>query len=146
AALHFLDIRHGSPQHFPGKLQTELIVRLQKNTFRLSQPLPHRAVSRLAEIAALGVLRMRPAGKQGDLYVCDRRPCQHARMFFLLKMSEDQALPVPGKHVFAAGCEILASASRFSRFQQKIYLRVMPERSEEHTSELQSRFDLVCPL
>src|SRR5699024_12040881 len=46
----------------------------------------------------------------------------------------------------AQGGNIEAAANVASLLQSEQRPRVTPRRSEEHTSELQSRFDLVCRL
>ena len=49
-------------------------------------------------------------------------------MFFLLQVGEDQSLPVFIQHILAAGGVKDKPASRFSRLQQQMHLRIMAQR------------------
>ena len=56
-----LQISHGAADEALRHLQGKLIPGLQKGGAGLPQPLAHRTVNGLPEIAALGVLHMSPA-------------------------------------------------------------------------------------
>ena len=58
--VHPLDIIHRLPYIFHGKLHTEIIIRLQKDTPGFHQSLADRPVCGLTEISALRVLLVRP--------------------------------------------------------------------------------------
>src|SRR5699024_11614620 len=58
----------------------------------------------------------------------DVKELKNVPIFVMLYREEEQSSPVPGN------------------FVSKAYVDKGEQRSEEHTSELQSRFDLVCRL
>ena len=127
-AVHPLDVRHGPADQAGRDLQPEIIPGLQQHAVRLHQSLPHRPVGSLPEIPALRVLQMGTAGKQSDLHIRDRRSRQHAGMLPFLQMGQNQPLPVPVQFVLAAGGSHRQPAARLSRLQQKMHLRIMPQR------------------
>ena len=67
--VHGLYVADGSADAFGRHLEAEAVPGLQQHVFRAHQALAHRAVGGLAEIAALGVLQMGPAGYYGDLNI-----------------------------------------------------------------------------
>ena len=77
----------------------ERVPRLEQHGLRLHQPLPHSAVRRLPEIAALRVLQMRPAGDEREADIGDGRAGQHAPVRLLRQMRQDQPLPVQRQRV-----------------------------------------------
>ena len=84
---------------------TLLIPRLEQHAFGLHESLPHRAVHRLAEIAALGVLKVRPSRDEAYLNVRQRRAGQNAEMLPFGKVCHDKALP--------AAVELVGRAAAF---------------------------------
>ena len=101
-STHPLDVSH-SPSHcILGYFQGIFVYRLQKDTFRFSQPLPHCPVGCLTEISPFCMFQMSPSGDQGDLHICNFRSCKDAQMMFLLQMGKDQSLPVPVQNILAA--------------------------------------------
>lgn len=68
---------------------------------RLHEPLTHRAVCRLPEIAAFGVLQVSAPADERQPHVGDRRADEHARMLGLLQMLHDEPLPIAVELVFA---------------------------------------------
>ena len=91
---HALDIRHGAPDAFARQLQPEIVPWLEEDALGAHESLPHGAVGRLTEVAALGVLQMRPSRGERDLHIGDRRAGQHAAVLFFRKMRQYKALPV----------------------------------------------------
>lgn len=92
------------------------------------RPLPHRAVGRLPEIAALGMLQVGAARDEGDLYIGQRGTGQHTKVLFFFEMGQHQTLPVLIQHLFAAvgrNC-ILAAAGQ--RFQLEVDFGIVAER------------------
>ena len=79
-AAHVLKVGHRAADALGGNVEAEVIVGLKEDAFRLHEALPHGAVCRLTEIAALGVLQMRAACDERKLYVRQRRAGQHARV------------------------------------------------------------------
>ena len=76
------------------QFKTEIIERLEQYALGLHQTLPHGAVGRLPEIAALGVLEVRAAREERHFYVGQRAARQHAGMRALDKVRENETLPV----------------------------------------------------
>ena len=50
-------------------LDAKGVVRLEQDAFGLHEPLPHGAPRRLAEVAALRMLNVRPACRKGDFHI-----------------------------------------------------------------------------
>jgi hypothetical protein len=76
-------------------LQPEGVAGLQQNAARLHQRLPHGAVGRLREVAALGVLQVRLSRQQAVMRnIRQRRPGQHAPVRFSARVRQHEALPV----------------------------------------------------
>ena len=127
-SVHPLKIRERTSDHLRRNFQSVFIIWLQQYAFCLFQSLPHSPVSCLPEITALRVLLVCPTGNKCDLYIRDRRSAQHPQMFFFFQMCQDQTLPVFIQHIFTAIGQKMHSASGFSRLQQQMDFRVMPER------------------
>ena len=49
-------------------------------------------------------------------------------MGHLRQMGKNEPLPVEIQHILAAGCGKGQAAARFSRLQQQVHLRIMPQR------------------
>ena len=75
---------------------------LQQDALGLHQPLAHRPVGGLAEVAPLGVLGMGPARHQGDLHIRERGAGQDPQVDPLSQMGQHQALPAALEHILAA--------------------------------------------
>ena len=69
---HLLHVGHGASQALPRQLQAEVVPRLQQHALRPHQALADRTVGGLAEVAALCVLEMGPAGGERDFHIRDR--------------------------------------------------------------------------
>ena len=102
AARAGADVGDGAAHLLGGDLQAEVVPGLQQTGSCLHQPLPHSPICCLAEVAALGVLLVRPAGCQGDLQIRNGRANQDAQVLLLCKMREDQPLPVSVEQILAA--------------------------------------------
>ena len=100
--VHPLQIRHRPAHKICRNLQPERIPRLQQHRLRLPQSLPHRAIRRLPEIAALGVLEVRLAGDDRDAKIGHGASRQNPRLHGFLQMRENKPLPVPREHILAA--------------------------------------------
>ena len=88
----------------------------------------HRAICRLAEVAALGVLEVRSSGEQGDLHVRDLRANKDAAVPLLLQVCHDQALPVDCQHIGSAAVLKYKAAPRHTGLQQQMHLRIVAQR------------------
>ena len=106
----------------------KFIIRLQKHTFGLHQPLPHGTVGGLAKITARGVLEMCSAGNKGNTHIGDRRTGQHAPVNFFLQMGKDQPLPVQIKRVGGAVGIKYKAAAPLTRLQDQMHFCIMPQR------------------
>ena len=108
------------------------------------QPLAEGPVGGLAEIPALRMLEMRPAGRQGDFHIGDRRTGQHPGMHLFLQVGHDQPLPVQRQLIDRDGGGELQAASRRQRLQQQMNLGVVAERliMPDALHGLQNRFPI----
>ncbi|CDC60394.1 unknown [Clostridium sp. CAG:448] len=82
-----------------GQGKAVAVIGLQKDALRAHQSLAHRAQRCLAEIPAVRVLGVRPAGKQGDSDVGQRRACQYAAQPGGSQAVQDRVLPVGFQHL-----------------------------------------------
>ena len=126
-SAHLLNICHGPPHGLQWQFHPEFVIWLQQDSFRFTQSLPHRAVRRLTEIAAFGMLLMSPSTQQRDLQIRHRGPGQRAFMVPLFQMGKDQPLPVPIQYVFSAVRSELHAGAAFARFQKKMDFRIVAE-------------------
>ena len=99
---HGLQVADGPAKLLGGDLQLEVVPGLQEDALRLHEPLAHRPVGGLAEVAPLGVLHMGPAGEKADLHVGDGGARQHPHVGLLRQVGEDEPLPVPVQQVLRA--------------------------------------------
>ena len=127
AAFHALDIAHGTAEVLCRNFQTEGIPWLQQLTFCHHQTLPHCAVGRLPEVAALRVLEVGAACNQCDLHIGQRRTGQHTKMLFFFQMGQHKALPVFVQHFFPAVCRKLHSAAPWQRFQLDMHFCIVAQ-------------------
>ncbi len=95
---------------------------------RLHESLPHRAIGRLPEIAAFGVLQVAAPADERQPHVGDWRADEHARMLGLLQMLHDEPLPIAVELVFAHIRGELQSAPPRKRLKQHVRFRVMAQR------------------
>ncbi len=130
APVHLTDVGHGSPHVFCRQLQYDLHHRLQEDVLRHHQPLPHGGKRRLSEVSAGGVLFVRPSAQEADLHIGQAGACEHALQVSRGKLGKDQILPVPLQHVRKAAVRKRDPALRLPRLQQKMHLRIMPQRLE----------------
>ena len=124
-APHPLDVGQGPPQAGGGQLQPEVVPRLQQDALRLHQPLPHRPVGGLAEVAPLGMLLVGPAGHQCDPQICDGGASEHPQVLTLQQVGEDQPLPVQVQLVGGAGGPYPQAAATLPGLQQQVDLGVV---------------------
>ena len=126
--MHPLQIRHRPAHKIRRNLQPERVPRLQQHRLRLPQSLPHRAIRRLPEITALGVLEVRLAGDDRDAKVGHRASRQNAGLHCLLQMRENKPLPVSREHILAAHRIEHDPAPRLAGLEQQVNLRIVPQR------------------
>src|SRR5207249_9248864 len=90
-----------------------------------------------------------PTRRSSDL-LCLRRPNGFAEAFAHIEQAKSRSLmdlliqPVHVASDKEAGQSQLVRSIRNLREELNWYYNLIERRSEEHTSELQSRFDLVC--
>ena len=92
------------------------------------QALPHRAVGRLPEIAALGVLQVGPARDEGNLHIRQRGPGQHAPGAVFssrwVSTSRCQFLSSTSSRQSVANCIPLPGGQRF---QHEVHLGIVAQ-------------------
>ena len=132
AAAHLLDVVHRTAYILGRKFQPEGVPRLQQLRFvdlrGHHQALPHGAVGRLPEVAALGVLEVGAARDEGDLHIGQRGTGQHTKVLFFFEMGQHQTLPVLVQHLFAAVGRKLHPAAAGQRFQLEVDFGIVAER------------------
>src|SRR5207249_10385768 len=72
--------------------------------------------------------------------------CNNATTTRIYTLSLHDALPISASYASWRSPASWGSSPRNGCVQRPATWRASPARSEEHTSELQSRFDLVCRL
>ena len=131
ATLHPLDVIHGTAQVLGRDFQPERIPGLQQLCFAdligHHQALPHRAVSRLPEVTALGVLEVGPARNEGNFYIRQRCPDENTQVLFFFQMGQHQPLPVFVQHFFPAVGGKLHPAAGGQGFQLEVHLGIVAE-------------------
>ena len=128
SAPHLLDIRHGPAQVDGGQLQAKFIPGLQQQASGLHQPLAHRPVDGLAQVASLRVLDAGPPSDQGDFHICDGRAGEDAQVNLFLQMAEGLALPAPVQQLFGAVRVELQPRAPLRRLQQQVDFGIMAQR------------------
>ena len=88
----------------------------------------YRAVGRLAEVAALGVLKVRLACYKRYFRIGEQRARERAAMVFFVKVGKHEALPVEIKHVFGQVCIKDQPRTLRLRLNEELYLRVVTKR------------------
>ena len=116
------------PQRLGGRAQFEPAHRLQQHVPRAHQRVADAPVDRLAEIAAFGVLQVRPARQQRDLHVRQRRAGQHALVGVFEHVGFDQPLPVQRQVVHMAGGGEADAAAPRAGIQPQVHLGVVAQR------------------
>ena len=124
---HLLEVRHGPAYLRCGQLQAEVVPGLQQDALRLHQPLAHRPIGGLAEVAALRVLHVGPARRQGDLHIRNGGAGQHPQVLLLRQMGQDQPLPTALQLVLRAGRPELQAAAPLPRLQQQMDLCIVAQ-------------------
>src|SRR5207249_10116680 len=97
---------------------------------------------------ALPDLHSFPTRRSSDLAYCGRRPVPEllARLRSApLSQTGELEAEASGEIVRALVAVLLPLVAQIQQLSAAI-AAALPQRSEEHTSELQSRFDLVCRL
>ena len=125
--VHPLQIRHRPAHKIRRNLQPERVPRLQQHRLRLPQSLPHRAIGRLPEITALGVLEVRLAGDDRDAKIGHGASRQNPRLHGFLQMRENKPLPVSREHILAAHRIEHDPAPRLAGLEQQVNLRIVPQ-------------------
>ena len=92
--VHGPQVADGAARLVGGDLQTEAVPGLQQHALGLHEALAQRPVGGLAEVAALGVLQVRPARQQRDAHVGQRRAGEDAEVLTLRQVRQDEPLPV----------------------------------------------------
>ena len=124
---HLLEVRHGPAYLRCGQLQAEVVPGLQQDALRLHQPLAHRPIGGLAEVAALRVLHVGPARRQGDLHIRNGGAGQHPQVLLLRQMGQDQPLPTALQLVLRAGRPELQAAAPLPGLQQQMDLCIVAQ-------------------
>ena len=125
--MHPLQVHHRPAHKIRRNLQPERVPRLQQHRLRLPQSLPHRAIRRLPEITALGVLEVRLAGDDRDAKIGHGASRQNPRLHGFLQMRENKPLPVPREHILAAHRIEHDPAPRLAGLEQQVNLRIVPQ-------------------
>ncbi|CAN3986437.1 DUF3847 domain-containing protein, partial [Dysosmobacter welbionis] len=97
------------------------------DALRLHQPLAHRPIGGLAEVAALRVLHVGPARRQGDLHIRNGGAGQHPQVLLLRQMGQDQPLPTALQLVLRAGRPELQAAAPLPGLQQQMDLCIVAQ-------------------
>ena len=118
-APHGVHIGYGPPCLLCRNLKCIIVIGLQQYALCLHQPLPDSPVGCLTEIAALCVLEMRSSCGKRDFHIRNRRACQNSEMLFLLKVGEDQPLPVEIQLIRTAAAAELQPAAAKSASRSK---------------------------
>ena len=126
-ALRPLNVVHGPAQILSREHQPEPVPGLQQNTLGQHQALAHRPVSRLTEVAPLGVLEVGPPCNEGDFYVGQGRAGEDPQMLLFFQVGENQPLPVPIQHLLPAVGVKLHPAAPGQRFQLQMHFGVVAE-------------------
>ena len=126
--LPLLYIMDGPAQLFGRHRQGKAAPRLQKDTLRHAQSLPHRPVGRLPEIPALGVLLVGPSSDQRDLHIGDRGAGQYSLVGLFGQMGQDQPLPVQVQLIGGAVAFKSQPAAAGQRLHQQVHLGVVTQR------------------
>ena len=111
-----------------GHFKIKAVVRLKQHALYIHQPLPHRSVGSLAEVAALGMLDMRPARGEDYLHIRYRRAGEHSQMLLLGEMHQYQALPIAVKRILTASGRELKPAAPRERRKQQMHLGIVAQR------------------
>ncbi len=127
-AAHRGKVGHRAAHALRRQLETEIVKRLEQYALGLHQTLPHGAVGRLPEIAALSMLEVRAPREERDFHVGQRTARQHARMRALGKMGENETLPVEVQLVRRTGGGELNAAPAWGGLEQQMHLGVVAQR------------------
>ena len=132
STAHLADIRHSTAHRLRRKDHLIFIPGLEQNRFargpRLHQGIPDSSVDRLAEIASVRMLVMRPSCPECDPYIGQRSCCEDPSVLFFLYMCHDEPLPVSGKLVFRRDAADDDPASSHARLNYKMHLGIVPQR------------------
>ena len=117
ASGHPREVRHRTADLVRGQLELKRVPRLQQHAFSEltggHERLSHCAVSRLPEVAALGVLKVRAASNEGYANVGHGRTGENANELSFLRVRENEALPVAVKIILGVlGAKRHAAATR----------------------------------
>ena len=129
-SAHCAHVAYGAAYLLRRNLDAKIIPRLEQHAFCLHKSLPHRAIHGLAEIAALGVLYMRPAGYEAYLHIRKRRACQNAEMRFFRKVCHYKALPIAVKLVQGTAAFKAQPRAALGRLDEQVHLGIVSQRLE----------------
>ena len=127
-AVHLTDVRHCPAHIFRRNFQRHIQNRLQQNIFCHHQALPHSRVCRLPEITAGGVLLIGLSAEKADMHIRESRTGKYPLEALYCQLRENQVLPVALQRIRNAAVLERDPASRISRLQKKMNLRVMSQR------------------
>ena len=113
-----------------GQFQAEGVPGFQQDAPGAHQPLAHRPVGGLAEVAALCVLFMGPARRQGDAHIRDGGAGENPQVGLFPEVGQDQALPVGRQLVLRTNSGELEAAAPRQGLQKQVDLGVMPQGLE----------------
>ena len=128
AAAHGGDIRHGAAKAVHGQREGKAVERLQQHILPLQLSLADGAVHRLAEVAALGVLEVRLAGKQREMHVRQRRTRQHALVDALKAVAADERLIIDGQIIHMALAVPVDAAAALAGLHEQMRLGIVAKR------------------
>ena len=98
-AVHIGYIRHNASEVLGRRLDAEAEGGLENHRSRLHKALSYRAVGRLTEVAALGMLQVCASGNQRYLHVGQGGTDEYAAVYSLIHVGEYESLPIRGEQV-----------------------------------------------
>ena len=126
-AAHGPDIGDAPAGLLGGHRENKVVPGFQQHGFGLHQPLPHRPVGGLPEVAALGVLQMGLAHQQGDFHIRNGRAGKDAPVDFFTQVSQNQLLVIAVQHIRGAHGVEHQPAAPGQGLQQQMHLGVVAQ-------------------
>ena len=124
---HGPDVGDAPADLLGGHRENKVVPRFQQHGFCLHQPLPHRPVGGLPEVAALGVFQVGFANQQGNLHVRNGRAGEDAPVGLFRQMRENQLLVIAVQYVRGAHRAEYQSAAPGQRLQQQVHLGIVAQ-------------------